>query len=849
MRPEAGAGAPPAGIALVALELGLLLVLAERLDLESEPFRAVLAVSAAGFLLQHALAERLRPAFFAALSLAGFALVLGWGGGSFSPAASLARTGTLLGIGLGLLGICRLPLAWPGRIALLLAAAGGLACLRSGLVHFGPLDAIWPVVAASFMFRLLVYVYDLRHGTSGSRGQTLAYFFLLPSVCFPLFPVIDYKTFLRSRGRSPLLETYQEGVAWIFRGVIQILLWRVVYYHLYLDPSRVASGEDLALYALANVALYLRVSGQFHIAVGILHLFGWRLPETNRRYFLAASFNDYWRRVNIYWKDFIMKLFYYPAFFRWKRSGEIPALVLATLFAFAMTWLLHSYQWFWLRGDFPVRAQDAIFWGSLALLVTANSLFELRRGRPRSLGARRRSWRESLGVGLRTGLIFSAITVLWSLWTADSLAQWLEICALADAATLAYAAGAFAAVAACAVAFEAPPGPGRAAARAPERARPWLRGALARSLVPFAAVYALSSSHVYERLPRELAVVLRSLGDSAPNKSDEEFMVRGYYENLMDVGRFNALLSGELMARPADWRLLEDTEAVVVVHDQRTKALAPNARIRINGKIFATNSWGMRDAEYSPAKPEHTTRIALLGSSLVMGWGVNDGEAFESLVEERLDRELSAESGRRFEILNFAVNGYSPLAQVEVMRQEVARFRPDAVVLVGHPEDPFFTIHGFAKSLRIGVVPEDEFLREVAERAEVGAKTPERWAERRLEPHAPELIGWAFREIAAAARRAGAAPLYVHLPGVLQRGSGADDEALIGLARQAGFATVALFDAYGDGDRKELVVAPWDAHPNAAGHAAIAEAFYRALRSQATVDLAGREVERPRPER
>jgi lysophospholipase L1-like esterase len=89
----------------------------------------------------------------------------------------------------------------------------------------------------------------------------------------------------------------------------------------------------------------------------------------------------------------------------------------------------------------------------------------------------------------------------------------------------------------------------------------------------------------------------------------------------------------------------------------------------------------------------------------------------------------------------------------------------------------------------------------------------------------------------------------VHLPGVLQRGSGADDEALIGLARQAGFATVALFDAYGDGDRKELVVAPWDAHPNAAGHAAIAEAFYRALRSQATVDLAGREVERPRPER
>ena len=33
---------------------------------------------------------------------------------------------------------------------------------------------------------------------SGHVGRTLSYFFMLPNACFPLFPVIDYKTFRRN---------------------------------------------------------------------------------------------------------------------------------------------------------------------------------------------------------------------------------------------------------------------------------------------------------------------------------------------------------------------------------------------------------------------------------------------------------------------------------------------------------------------------------------------------------------------------------------------------------------------------------------------------------------------------
>jgi len=66
---------------------------------------------------------------------------------------------------------------------------------------------------------------------------------------------------------------------------------------------------------VSTFLLYLRISGQFHLVIGMLYLFGFRLPETHHRYLLASSFTDFWRRINIYWKDFMMKLVYYPSFF------------------------------------------------------------------------------------------------------------------------------------------------------------------------------------------------------------------------------------------------------------------------------------------------------------------------------------------------------------------------------------------------------------------------------------------------------------------------------------------------------------------------------------------------------
>src|SRR5205823_6906846 len=102
----------------------------------------------------------------------------------------------------------------------------------------------------------------------------------------------------------------------------------------------------------------------------------------------ASSFSDIWRRINIYWKDFVTKIFYYPLIVHLRRWGERPAMICATIVVFLITWLLHSYQWFWLLGSFPLVATDALFWAILAGLLIVSTLHEAKHGRERALTAR-----------------------------------------------------------------------------------------------------------------------------------------------------------------------------------------------------------------------------------------------------------------------------------------------------------------------------------------------------------------------------------------------------------------------------------------------------------------------------
>ncbi len=406
----------------IAGTLGFLVLIAQEFELVGAGFfHYVMQIAFFGFLIHYVLPTSYRLPFFLALSLACFARVLG-----LQSCVQLTIVATVL------VGICHLPAGIWTRSVLLLSAGVALAAMRVEFIPSWLPRATWPILGSMFMFRIIVYLYDVHVNKEPFHFcRSFSYFFLLPNVVFPLFPVVDYRTFHRTYYDQPADVIARKGLLWIYRGIVHLLLYRVVNQYLTLAPDEIHGAGQLTRYMVANYLLYLKVSGQFHLSVGLLHMYGFNLPETHHLYYAASSFTDFWRRINIYWKDFMQKTVFYPAYFRLRRFGTDAALVASTVIVFLVTWLAHSYQWFWLTGTILFSDSDMLFWGILALLVVINSLYETKYGRRRRLGKKAVGFRERLTGGLKTAAVFSTICMLWSLWTAPTLGDWLDIWRLA----------------------------------------------------------------------------------------------------------------------------------------------------------------------------------------------------------------------------------------------------------------------------------------------------------------------------------------------------------------------------------------------------------------------------------
>jgi len=404
----------PVKFAGLIAQLGLLMVVFRVYHVEDPAFLLLAGVAFGGFAVHYWLPYHLKEPFWLALSM----------GGAYVLLEPLTAT-LLLGAGLGFYGLLAAPFSFRVRLGLFLAIVGVLAYARATL-SFGIPYQFWPVFGAIFMFRMMIYLYDLAHAKAApGLREYLSYFFVLPNYYFLLFPVIDFQTMRRTRYQRDIHQVAQQGILWMARGAVHLMLYRLIYH--FKGPSNapeaITTFGNLAATMVMTYLLYLRVSGQFHMIVGMLHLFGYDLPETHRKFLLAKSLTDFWRRINIYWKDFMVKLVYFPVYFKLRKSGEVRAQVIATGFVFTATWILHSYQWFWLRGDWLFTWPDTAFWGILGALVTVNLLMERRRkpAKPRDGIAGR------LSEGLKVAGTFSLIVVLWSMWNAPSLSEWLDV--------------------------------------------------------------------------------------------------------------------------------------------------------------------------------------------------------------------------------------------------------------------------------------------------------------------------------------------------------------------------------------------------------------------------------------
>jgi hypothetical protein len=808
----------------VALQLGLLVLVIRQLKLENQAFYSnIMLLTFYGFLIHYFLPIRYRLPFFLLLSLAAIGGILGFANGAW-----------LIAIGLGLVGICHLPVPHAARVALLLAAGAALVALRVDWIPATWLEVIWPVLASMFMFRLIIYVYDLKHGkATPTLASTLSYFFLLPNVVFPFFPIVDYSTFRRTYYDDDQHRIYQTGLQWMLRGVIQLILYRYVNYYLAIAPQDVTNASELVRYLISNFALYIRISGQFHLIIGLLHLFGFNLPETHHLYFMASSFTDLWRRINIYWKDFMLKVFYYPTYFRVRLWGATTSLLVATGVVFFLTWFFHAYQWFWLRGTFLLTPPDMLFWFILAVLVMANTLYEAKRGRKRSLGHHTGSLGDLAGQALRSAATFSLMAVLWSLWSSEAINDWVALLSVAkpNVETAAVLLGSFLGL----VVFFG--------------LNIWIQARLGKSAgsksKPYAffrfasatggailLLYFVGHPAVYGQFGGKAEALIGDLTTNRLSEQEAALLQQGYYEDLIGVNRFNSQLWDIYMKRPSDWPSIMETEAVRRTDDNLIFELVPSTNLFFHGAQMSINRWGMRDQDYGLTPAPETYRVALTGPSFVMGSGVADHEVFEWRLEDRLNHEHAGGRYAQYEILNLAVPGYSPLQDLLTLEQKGLSFKPNALFYMAHQRDAEQAALYLADRLSVGsALPYEDLMALAGGSGATAGETIEE-NERRLKPYQTEIILWTYRRIVEVSRAHDVLPVWIFMP-TLEDPLRAETVAhLTQLAEQAGFIVVNLADAYEGRDVASLVVAEWDKHPNARGHGLIAERLYQALREK-----------------
>ena len=803
---------------IVTLQLAMVLFAMHLFQIETATgFNRLFPLILGGFIVHALLPQALRMPFFVALSFAGIYTIFG-----------LTNTGWLIGIGLVLLAMCHLPIAKWMRVTIVAIAAAGLTALQAGWYTTDWSVAILPVLGSMFMFRMALYLYDMdAEKKKASLWERLAYFFMLPNTVFPFFPIIDYIQFRRSYYDKDPITIYQKGVLWMLRGAIHLIIYRIVYYYYTPAVDEVAGLGGVVLFIVSAYMLYLRVSGLFHLIIGIMCLFGFNLPETHKHYFLAFSFNDYWRRINIYWKDFMMKLFFYPVYMKTRSWGPVNALVFSTVVVFGFTWLLHSYQWFWLQGDFPLTTVDGVYWGVLGVLVAINSVWEIKKGKAKSLNKKKWELGPVLKLTLKTVVTFLFLALMWSFWSSEDVHEWWRVMQEVGNGT-AMEWGLL--------------GAGLAGLFVLLVLKEWLESknihiffderkmsfnaVASRTGVMALGLILIGTPQVYNQLAPESGEFIASLQESRLNARDAAIEERGYYEGLMDSRSYTSQLSWSSSQKaPAHWGpimesdLVEDGEGVLIYQ------LKSNLNSSYKDASFKTNAAGLRDKEYALEKDSTTLRMALLGASYEQGAGVANNQTFEAVLEDSLNAQVAGKPYDAVEILNFAIGGFSPVQNVTVASEKMVAFGLDVVMYAMYSTEERRMLMQMENIVQQGRELPYPFMTDLIE--QVGAKPEMEKEEIRalLDPHKEEVLAWSFEQIAQTSRENGITPVALMMPTTREIKKGIEPEwkeKLMKMTEAAGFINIDMEGAYGEMEELDVALAVYDQHPNVLGHRLLA---------------------------
>jgi lysophospholipase L1-like esterase len=158
---------------------------------------------------------------------------------------------------------------------------------------------------------------------------------------------------------------------------------------------------------------------------------------------------------------------------------------------------------------------------------------------------------------------------------------------------------------------------------------------------------------------------------------------RGLGAALLLAGGLTLALAGAELAARLLWeppmapsRLIP--EALRSLPDLRTKVDLgqPNVRALNAGALYETNGAGFRGRDRTVAAPPGGYRIALIGDSFAMGWGVDEADTYAARLESSLTRQAHAP----VEVLNFGLAGLDAVESVDRYHDLALAYDPDLVI-------------------------------------------------------------------------------------------------------------------------------------------------------------------------
>ena len=727
-------------------------------------------------------------------------------------------------------GVTEMKVSWNIRVAIILGLTAGLVLMRTEVISWADSTLVATVAGVLLMFRTILYLYEIQYlKEDPGFWKKINYFFLLPNLVFFIFPIVDYKTFIRNYYDRQSKANITQGLKWMFTGVIHLLVYRLLYYYVIPSPEEVNNIYSLLYYMFISYALIIRLSGLFHFSAGVICLFGFNIPETFNNYFLARNFSELWRKINIYWKDFVMKIFYYPIYFKFKNRNT-TAIFITVLIVFFFNWFLHAYQWFWIRGNFLLKENDIIFWALLGVFVATNSVIQknAKRKAISSSFVLKEAGIDSMKI---IGMLI-AMSVLWTFWISPSISEWYDFMTgistpgVLEILTL---IGSFIALVGVGVGLHFL----YYAAKDRFTFSPRIHSPpLMLVNIVLAALVVFGIPRVNTELEDRYNLDLEPVFTSMLNKADQDLMFQGYYDELIAGNNLNSRIWEFEQEKPEGWGKLQTTGIFNNYNHLLDKDLKPNKEIVFKNKKFTTNEHGMRDKSYSKAKPDNTLRIGLLGGSMEIGSGVADKETYENVMEQRLNKSGLFTNAENVEVLNFAISGIHMPQHVPITEKKLRPFQPDVLIYTAHTSEIFRSLRKFSAGMRSpAAINEYPYLRSLAQELGINRSMSERDARLALEDYKEELYTWGLERIAKVCKEDNILPILIYIQTLGDDPVESEHIRIKEMAESLGFYFIDLHTIFEGVNQLDFATAIYDKHPNARGHKRIARYLINEFRS------------------